>query len=116
MGMTPNLGSYIRALREAKKVSLREVAVKVGVSAAFMSDIELGRRYPARDVLEKIAKVLDVPVAEMVENDNRVRGELKDWLEKHPELKKILADFQQSGRPAEELISAWRRASRPKKG
>jgi transcriptional regulator with XRE-family HTH domain len=38
------LGAALRACREAKGVSLREVAKAVGLSAPFISDCELGRR------------------------------------------------------------------------
>ena len=36
------LGEHIRELREERDLSLRELATKIQVSAAFMSDVELG--------------------------------------------------------------------------
>ena len=45
------LGQRIRELREEKDFSLRELAKKSGVTAPFLSDIELGRRYPSEKVL-----------------------------------------------------------------
>jgi transcriptional regulator with XRE-family HTH domain len=62
MSTIKTLGQRIRELREAKDFSLRELAKKVDVSAAFLSDVELGRRYPSSDVLVKMAKILEVPV------------------------------------------------------
>ena len=44
--MMKTLGERIRELREERDLSLRELAGKIGVSAAFMSDVELNRRYP----------------------------------------------------------------------
>ena len=44
---TSGLGQRIRELRGKKDLSLRELAKKLDVSAAFLSDIELGRRYPS---------------------------------------------------------------------
>jgi predicted transcriptional regulator len=38
------LGAALRACREAKGITLRDVARKLGVSAPFVSDCELGRR------------------------------------------------------------------------
>jgi DNA-binding transcriptional regulator YiaG len=35
---------YLRATRRAAGLSLREVARRCGISAAYLSDIELGRR------------------------------------------------------------------------
>lgn len=66
------LGEYIRELRDKKNLSLREFAAKIGdLSAAFLSDIELGRRYPSEKVLELMAKVLGVSIADLKKYDNR---------------------------------------------
>jgi transcriptional regulator with XRE-family HTH domain len=66
------LGEYIRELRDKKNLSLREFAAKIGdLSAAFLSDIELGRRYPSEKVLERMAKVLGVKIEDMKKHDNR---------------------------------------------
>jgi transcriptional regulator with XRE-family HTH domain len=56
---TKTLGQRIRELREEKDLSLRELAKKIGVSAAFLSDVELGRRYPSEKVLIGVAQHLD---------------------------------------------------------
>jgi len=65
------LGGRIRELREAKDISLRELARKLDLSAAFLSDIELGRRYPSAKVLSQIARKLEVEVEELQEYDTR---------------------------------------------
>jgi transcriptional regulator with XRE-family HTH domain len=65
------LGQFIREKRDEKDLSLRELARRVDVSAPFMSDIELGRRYPSDDVLKKICKAIDVTVAELQDYDPR---------------------------------------------
>jgi transcriptional regulator with XRE-family HTH domain len=69
--MTP-LGERIRELREAKDLSLREFAKKLGgLSAAFLSDIELGRRHPSEAVLAGMARVLDTTVDDLKQHDSR---------------------------------------------
>jgi transcriptional regulator with XRE-family HTH domain len=60
MEKTKTLGERIRELRAAKDISLRELAKKIDVSAAFLSDVELGRRNPSESHLGKIAQVLGV--------------------------------------------------------
>jgi transcriptional regulator with XRE-family HTH domain len=65
------LGQFIREKREELDLSLRELARRVGVSAAFMSDIELGRRYPSDDIFEKLSKPLEVTVDELKRYDSR---------------------------------------------
>jgi transcriptional regulator with XRE-family HTH domain len=65
------LGTFIRRTRDEKDISLREFARRVGVSAAFASDIELGRRFPSDDMLEKIAEVLDSELTTLRRLDTR---------------------------------------------
>lgn len=66
------LGQYIRELREKHDISLRELARKINVSAAFLSDIELGRRNPSEEVLKKLAKYLNITVSELSTYDSRL--------------------------------------------
>jgi transcriptional regulator with XRE-family HTH domain len=66
------LGEYIRQLRGEKELSLRELAAKLdNLSAAFLSDVELGRRYPSDKVLLKMARVLGTTFEELKRYDNR---------------------------------------------
>jgi transcriptional regulator with XRE-family HTH domain len=65
------LGERIRELREEKDTSLRELAEKLGLSAAFLSDVELGRRYPSQDVLRGIARALGVKAEDLRSHDTR---------------------------------------------
>lgn len=65
------LGQKIRELREQKDYSLRELAKRIGVTAAFLSDIELGRRYPSDEVFESLAQELDISAQELRKFDTR---------------------------------------------
>ncbi|HEU0190296.1 MAG TPA: helix-turn-helix transcriptional regulator [Mycobacterium sp.] len=53
-----DIGSFIRAQREAAQVSVRQLADKAGVSNPYLSQIERGLRKPSADVLNQIAKAL----------------------------------------------------------
>jgi transcriptional regulator with XRE-family HTH domain len=77
------LGQYIRELRDARDLSLRELAKKLSCSAPFLSDIELGRRFPSESMLQDIARVLKVTVEELKAHD--VRPPIED-------IKRITAD------------------------
>jgi transcriptional regulator with XRE-family HTH domain len=86
MGNT-TLGETIRALREKTGLSLRELAKRANVSAPFMSDVELGRRYPGDSVLAAIATCLKVHVEELKKYDHRQSvADLKRLLETNPAL------------------------------
>lgn len=65
------LGEKIRTLREVRRLSLREFARRLDVTAAFLSDIELGRRYPSADVMARIAAGLNTTTDELKSYDSR---------------------------------------------
>lgn len=65
------LGQKIRELREKKDLSLRELAREIQVSAAFLSDIELGRRYPSDNILLSLSEKLEISVNELQTYDTR---------------------------------------------
>jgi transcriptional regulator with XRE-family HTH domain len=70
--MTKTLGDRIRELRDGADLSLRELAKKLGdVSAAHLSDIELGRRFPSLELLSKIADCFDVSIEGLQKYDHR---------------------------------------------
>jgi hypothetical protein len=45
-------GRILRKLRESRNMSLRDVAKKLGISAPYLSDVELGRRRMTDDRVE----------------------------------------------------------------
>lgn len=66
------LGERIRELREQCDFSLREFAKLLGgLSPAFLSDIELGRRHPSDKVLADMARVLKTTVEDLKSYDTR---------------------------------------------
>lgn len=66
------LGQRIRELREKQDLSLRAFAKKLGgLSAPFLSDVELGRRYPSDKVLANMASVLGTTVQDLQKFDSR---------------------------------------------
>lgn len=65
------LGERIRELREERDISLREFAVKIGVSAAFMSDVELGRRHPSDKHMLAVARTLGSSLEDLKQFDTR---------------------------------------------
>ena len=70
--MVKTLGDRIKELRGIADLSLRELSPKVGgLSPAFLSDIELGRRFPSDEVLEKLSKALKTTFDDLKEYDTR---------------------------------------------
>lgn len=54
------LGEYIRDQRHSAKISVRQLARIAGVSNPYLSQIERGLRRPSADILQQIAKALEI--------------------------------------------------------
>jgi DNA-binding transcriptional regulator YiaG len=57
------LGAELRRLRKKRGLSLRAVAAKLKVSAPFLSDCELGRRYWSSERAEAYLRALGEPAS-----------------------------------------------------
>lgn len=115
--MTLTLGERIRELRQAADKSLRELAREVSVSAAFLSDIELGKRYPSDDVLEEIAKRLRTSIAELREYDSRPPlDEMKRKSFTSPTYGFALRKMVEENVSGEELLQMLQRLKKRRKG
>ncbi len=55
-----DLGEFIRKQREQAKLSLRNLSKIAGVSNPYLSQIERGLRNPSAEILQAIAKALDL--------------------------------------------------------
>jgi transcriptional regulator with XRE-family HTH domain len=70
--MAKTFGQRIRELRDIQDFSLRDFAKRLGgLSAAHLSDIELGRRFPSPELLQKMAQILDVSIEDLRKYDSR---------------------------------------------
>lgn len=79
------LGEFIRQKRDELDISLRELARRLDVSAPFMSDVELGRRYPGEEILAKIANTFKISIDHLKGFDSRESlAEFKRVLEANP--------------------------------
>nr|WP_302597951.1 helix-turn-helix transcriptional regulator [uncultured Cellulosilyticum sp.] len=56
------LGKKIKAAREAKGLSQKDIARLLGVSDAFISQLENGKKKASVDNVIKLSKVLDINV------------------------------------------------------
>src|SRR2546423_12877168 len=63
------IGARVRALREASALSLRELAVRSGVSAPMLSQVERGETSPTLSVAARIAAGLDLRLSQLLRLD-----------------------------------------------
>jgi transcriptional regulator with XRE-family HTH domain len=99
------LGDRIRELREQQDVSVRELAKRLKVSAPFLSDIELGRRHPSDDVLDRLAKKLGTTTEDLKKYDARPPvKELKRIAASNPAMGFALRKMVDQGVSSEDLL------------
>jgi len=55
----------IREIRKAKNLTLAEISGSIGISIAYLSDIERGNRHGSEGTLQRIADALGVSVADL---------------------------------------------------
>lgn len=86
------LGDFVRQERKNRGLTLAEMGEKLHITAQFVHDIERGRRYPSKTVLESLADVLETPVEAFQALDTRyVLWEFKQLAERSPVLRAALS-------------------------
>lgn len=61
------LATYLRTIRKQRGLSLKKVEKAAGVSNAYLSQLERGRRNPPHpDILKRLAKVYEVAVTDLL--------------------------------------------------
>ena len=115
----PEFGRRIRELREAKKAvdpsfSLRQFAVKVGISATFLSKVETGVFAPPKaEHIIKMAELLDVDADELLALANKTDPELEEIIKSEPKaMADLLRTVRDRGLTADDLERITRRMKR----
>lgn len=62
-----DVGEFIRTQREVARMSVRRLAEVAGVSNPYLSQIERGLRKPSADILQQIAKALQISAETLYE-------------------------------------------------
>ena len=63
------IGAKMKALRQKRDLSMRELASRAGVAVSFISKIESGKTSPTIMTLQKILEAMRVPVVEFFNNN-----------------------------------------------
>jgi len=66
-----NLGKRLRQIREAKKLSQRDVERKGGLTKRYVSRVENGHTIPNVETLQKFANAVEVPVYQILFEEPR---------------------------------------------
>ncbi len=105
--MKYRFGDRIREIRERKKITLKEVAEKAGVTGSLVSQIERNKVSPATDTLLTIAEILGIDfeylfreykqkkLVNLVRADERSRMAVKDTM--YQQLSKTIGSDEEYG-------------------
>ena len=63
------LGTRIRTLRRARRLTLRDVAERAGVTESFLSQVERDVTSPSIATVQRIARALDLSIAQLFAHD-----------------------------------------------
>jgi transcriptional regulator with XRE-family HTH domain len=68
------ISERLKQLRESKNFSQGDIQARTGLLRCYLSRLENGRTVPSIETLEKLARVLEVPLYQMfIENQEPVR-------------------------------------------
>ena len=67
MTINNQLGARIRYLRQQKNLSMEDLALEAEINRNYLCDLERGSRNPTVNVLNKIAKALDINLSTLFE-------------------------------------------------
>lgn len=109
-------GPTIRLLRQAKGISLRELARKLGVSPAFLSQIEAGRQHkiPKARIVQ-VAEMLGVSEAYLLGTAKQIHPDVVRFLRETPEAAEFMIAAVKSGLAPEDF-AGLREALKEKAG
>lgn len=111
------LGQRIRERREELDLSLREFAKKLDCSPPFISDVEHGRRFPSEPMLEEMARLLKLDVAELKRHDQRAPlDEIKRMTEQDPGYAFAFRTLVEKKLTPEQLLDLVSKSKPPSKG
>lgn len=68
---TSGLGDKLRALREEKGLSLKQLGAMSELSFTYLSELERGTASPSVETLRTLADILDVPVSIFIHNNRK---------------------------------------------
>jgi transcriptional regulator with XRE-family HTH domain len=102
-----DFGQHIRDLREAKSLSVRQVAAQLGLESSYLSKIEHGERLPSEAVLEALAALLGANPHILLAMTGRISKAFQEALRRHPEEFTVLLEKLQNA-PKQTIVRVTR--------
>jgi transcriptional regulator with XRE-family HTH domain len=94
--MSASFGKHLKEIREAKSISINQLAQSSGVSAPQISRIETGSRgTPKAETIRKLSEALQVPFEDMMREAGHFLAE--DGADVYAKMSELKALFEKSG-------------------
>jgi transcriptional regulator with XRE-family HTH domain len=98
--LTHRFGRRLAYLRKMRHLEQHQLGQRVGKDNKFISRIETGRNFPRPEMIDKLAKALEVPVSilffdEAVDNNPKMIRKYVDSLLDESDAKQLRKDFLQ---------------------
>ncbi len=74
------VGKRIRQFRSQKRITQEELAFRIGTSAAYISNIECGKKKPSLQKIAQISEILEVTVNDFIYPANIINSLMPDDL------------------------------------
>jgi transcriptional regulator with XRE-family HTH domain len=97
-----SIGKLIKEKRTAREWGVRQLATELGVTGAYVMDLEADRRLPSPELRERISAILGIPLEDLAAGDSRLSPELRTWIEDRPDLGGLLRSLRAS--PESDLL------------
>lgn len=82
-GEEGSLGAILRRARTEHKLSLRQLAKRIGKTPSYLSDIETDRRVPAEQVMADLGRELGLDLDRLMARAGRLGEQAERYLSRH---------------------------------
>lgn len=93
-------GERVRALREARKLTQRELADRLGVSVSYISKVENEKLhfgdYPSEKFIHKLASELEADEDELLLLADKVPTSIRKRIRERPDVFRVVADMNET--------------------
>jgi transcriptional regulator with XRE-family HTH domain len=99
-----NFGETLRNLRLAQDMGLRETALRVGISAAYLSRIERGKEHPPKpETIKALAKTLAADPDVLFRLSSSTDPEISGFINENPKVAELVRLIIKSELPDEQI-------------
>jgi HTH-type transcriptional regulator, competence development regulator len=105
--MSETFGERVRRKRMELRLGLRDTARRAGISATFLSRVEIGaeKAIPSEGVIRKLADLLDDDFGELMALAGRIPSDVTDYMKADPKMPEFLRRARAKKISAEQLMA-----------